>query len=867
MSSHHSLMRGLLLGLFLLCCLAGGRALAAPAAGTNIGNQASATYSDTSATVRTVTSNSVITIVQQVASLTLGSNGAKQVPIGGIVSYPHTLVNTGNGNDSFTLSATGSGAFTFVSVSIYADANGDGVPDNTTPITNSGSVAAGASFNFVVVGVVPPTAVAGSQNTLTVTAASVLTPAVSASNTDVTTVSSGAVINVTKALDVSTGVPGPTARTFTLTYTNSGNSAATNLVLTDVIPSGMTYVGGSARWSGTGATVLTDLLTENQSGIVYDFGVTVPGRVTATIASVPAGASGILSFQVTVNTGAAPGATAATRNVAQYVYTDGGTTLPAANTNAVQFVVSSVGAVSITGATVPTAAQGSTVSFTNTITNTGTAIDSFDVTVATTHSFPVGTTFVLFRADGVTPLIDSNGNGTPDTGPLAPGASAAVVLHAILPAGASGTGPYSVQKTATSRADPTKSASAADVLSAITANTVDITNNAAGAGAPGVGPGPEPSPVITNTVAPGATTRFTLYIANGSAIADGFNLQASSTTNFGAPTLPPGWSVQFVNAQGTVITNTGVINAGTSAQIFADVTVPAGASAATTDLYFRAVSPISGAADVVHDAVTVSGVRSVSLTPNNSGQVYPGGSVVYRHTLTNTGNVVEGAGGGGSTLALTAANTASGFSSAIYWDQNNNGVLDASDPVVSSAADFVGGTGGASTAAGLDPGESAVLFLKVFAAGSAAVGTVDTATLTATPAGGVSPPPAVSVSNATAVIPGQLRLEKQQALDAACDGTADTAFSPAIITTGAVPGACVRYQVTATNAGVADVTNVVISDATPLNTVYHATVGAATSAGSVTAPGAGAAGTVTATVGTMVPGQVVTVTFGVRISQ
>ena len=44
---------------------------------------------------------------------------------------------------------------------------------------------------------------------------------------------------------------------------------------------------------------------------------------------------------------------------------------------------------------------------------------------------------------------------------------------------------------------------------------------------------------------------------------------------------------------------------------------------------------------------------------------------------------------------------------------------------------------------------------------------------------------------------------------------------------------------------------VVVTDATPSNTTYHAAVAAATTAGTVSAPANGAAGTVQATIGTL----------------
>ena len=64
----------------------------------------------------------------------------------------------------------------------------------------------------------------------------------------------------------------------------------------------------------------------------------------------------------------------------------------------------------------------------------------------------------------------------------------------------------------------------------------------------------------------------------------------------------------------------------------------------------------------------------------------------------------------------------------------------------------------------------------------------------------------------------------------------------------------------------ADVTTVMVSDATPANTTYHGSVVAAVSQGTVTAPTSGSSGTVQASVGTLAPGQSAVVSFGVRIN-
>src|SRR5436853_2559693 len=202
-------------------------ATAQTAAGTSIGNQASATYTDSSSVSRTATSNVVTTIVQQVASLQLTANGAQTASPGGPVFYPHTLVNTGNGSDSFTLSLAPaqSGAFTLTGTHIYLDANGDGIPDNFTDLTGTNvTVASGAAnaFKFVITGTVPAGATAGQTNNFSVTATSVFDNTKAASNTDTTTATANAVINVNKTMSSNSGASPSGPYTVTLTYTNSG---------------------------------------------------------------------------------------------------------------------------------------------------------------------------------------------------------------------------------------------------------------------------------------------------------------------------------------------------------------------------------------------------------------------------------------------------------------------------------------------------------------------------------------------------------------------------------------------------------------------------------------------------------------------
>jgi trimeric autotransporter adhesin len=857
----------ILLTLTLLCSTV---LQSAPPAGTSIGNQASATYTDASNTPRSTTSNVAITIVQQVASFTLSASQAKFSPAGAQVYYAHTVVNTGNGTDTFNLSVANNAAgdnFDLTSLALYEDANSDGLPDNTTPITSSGPIAAGASYYFVAMGIVPNTEISGRTAVITVSAIGTATgtPAPVQNNTDTTTVTGNAVINLTKAMSANSGPPGSGPYTITLTYNNIGNSTATNLNVSDLIPVGMAYVPASARWSVTAATILTDANNADAQGtapdtIIYDFGVTVAGQVTATIARVVPGQSGTLTFQVNIPAGTGSGVI---QNRATYSYDPGtGTPVAPINSNPVDFTVTQTASVTVTGQTIASAPQGGSVMFTNVVRNTGNGTDTFDITMAT-GTFPAGTTFSLFQSDGNTPMVDSSGNGTADTGPLGTNQTYTVVVRAALPGGTSGGGPYTAVKTARSTVNTGVFAQANDILTTIIPASVDITANNPLPTGLGAGIGPEATPVVINTNNQATISRFTLYVNNSSAAADSYNLAVSMLPGFGSLALPPGWTVTFRNAANGVIASTGAIPAGGNVLVYADVSIPAGAAPNTVDLYFRALSPTTSTQDRIHVAVAVNPVRSLVLTPNNSSTIFPGGFVVYTHTLVNNGNVTEGD-GTGSSVTLAVAHSQPGWTSVIRYDADNSGTITPADIVVSNLT-FVSGA-----AAGIAPAESIRLLVQVFAPPGAALGTVDAAGFSATTVNGtyVSPVPTVTTAtDTTTVIAGDVTLVKEQALDANLDGVADGPYSTSQITTGALPGAAIRYRITVRNVGSAQAVGVRVFDTTPAFTTYTTTGPAATTVGTVvTAPANNTAGNLEFNVGNLNPGASAVITFGVIIT-
>ncbi len=832
---------------------------AAPPAGTPIGNQATATYLDATSTLRSVSSNFVTTYVQQVASFTLVSSQTLPAAPGTQVVFPHVITNTGNGVDSLSLVLANQVGddFDLSGLAIYVDADGNGVPDNGTAITNTGVVAAGGTFRFVVVGNVSGVQVGGQFAQLRITATSTFDALQTAFNTDRVNVTGNAVMAMTKSINQPNG-PSPSGPwRYTVQYQNNGNSAATDVRVTDVVPTGMTYVAGSARWSVTGATALTDadstdwqLAAGDSVRYIFDG----PSRtLTAIFRRVNPGNAASLTFDITVNSGLVP---QTIDNAARFAYFDGAAAAGPFFTNVAPFVVNQTAALTFVGQTVPSALQGTTVTFSNVLTNTGNGTDTYDVTWGA-NSFPAGSVVTLYQSNGVNVLTDSNLNGIPDTGPLGPGASYTVVLQVLLPANATG-GPFQVQKTATSASNPTVQATATDILTAITANSVDLTNNAPLPGGLGAGPGPELAYVVRDTTSPGATVRFTLYVNNTSSQPDLYNLTSSTDPSFASLSLPAGWTVTFRDGANAPIVAAVPVAANGSVLVYADVAVPAGFGAGDVDLYFRAHSPNTGAADRIHDQVGVNAMRRLTLVPNNSAQVIPGGFWVYTHFLSNTGNVIEGD-AVGSVVTLTAPNSQPGWNATVYWDRNGNGAFDAADTTLSDLSPI----------GGLNPGQTVRLFVRVAAPVGAPFGQVNVTTLDATTSNlaYTGAPPSAQATDVTTIINGQLLLEKWQALDVACDGTPDGAYVQTDLTIGAIPGACIRYEIQVTNTGSTSVTNVTVTDATPANTVYSAAIPAFTSLGAVTAePANGATGSVVVDVGTLAPGATAVVRFGVRIN-
>jgi len=215
--------------LLLVLCAS---AWAVTPAGTVIKNQASASYRDSNGIMRTATSNLVETLIQQVASVELFQSQTRTAAAGQQVFFPHTLTNTGNGGDSYSLTAVNAGAddFDFTNLAIYDDSDQNGQPDSYNAITVSPGLAMQEQWHFVVAASVPAGQASTDTASVDLAVQSQFNASVTASNVDSVTLSADAVIELSKSISATSGVSPSGGYTVTLSYRNTGSSVATDVL-------------------------------------------------------------------------------------------------------------------------------------------------------------------------------------------------------------------------------------------------------------------------------------------------------------------------------------------------------------------------------------------------------------------------------------------------------------------------------------------------------------------------------------------------------------------------------------------------------------------------------------------------------------
>jgi len=220
------------------------------------------------------------------------TDGVSTAAPGQTLTYTLTFTNTGPGAaHNIVISDTLPPGVSYQSCSLGSLAGSCSESGGTVNFTLTNPLAAGASASVTITVQVTTSGPATLINSATLTytdSANNARPPVTA--TDTTTVPAQPNIVLSKTDGVSTAAPGQTL-TYTLTFTNTGPGAAHNIVISDTLPSGVSYqscslgslAGSCSESGGTVTFTLTNPLAAGASAsVTITVQVTTSGPTTLT---------------------------------------------------------------------------------------------------------------------------------------------------------------------------------------------------------------------------------------------------------------------------------------------------------------------------------------------------------------------------------------------------------------------------------------------------------------------------------------------------------------------------------------------------------------------------------------------------------
>ena len=415
--------------------------IASSATGTLV-NQADITTTDTDTdSTNDSDTDSVAIAIDTDLTLTKAVDLSTAVPGQDTLTYTFTIAHD-------TDSVSDSGQVTFTDT-LPAGLTGDTInaPGSTSSGFDTGNqtvtvvydpIPIGETRTFTVTALVNENATGTVSNTGSITVAGGETDTTNNEDTADTTLNPQFDVTITKVADDTTPAPGSNV-TYTIGLTNSGPSTATGVVLSDDIPTGLTFSSGTLE--GQSPTVSGSTLSF--PAITLDSGETQSATLVFTL---DVDASGTITN--TASVAADSGETDTTNNDA----TEDITATPEADLTVTKSVDQS------------TTQSGGTLVYTITVTNSG---PSTAVAATAVDTLPSGVTFVSGTGPNNESLTANNGVVTVNGGDLAANASYSFTINATVDATASGTLTNSVSVSTTTNETDTNNNTAS------VASTVD----------------------------------------------------------------------------------------------------------------------------------------------------------------------------------------------------------------------------------------------------------------------------------------------------------------------------------------------------------------------------------------------------------
>jgi trimeric autotransporter adhesin len=826
-------------------------------AGTQIQNQASATYTDSSGRPQVATSNLAVTVVQQVYGVqvkpdngntpTGASNFAllpdptndKQGVPSSSVSFAYTVTNTGNDTDTFnlaTLEQTVGDDFNFVTgtIKIYQDnptsPNGQ-LDAGELEITGPLSIAGGASSPIVVVATVPGPSASVANGKIA------RMDFTATSNGDTTKKDSNNIAKLTVINDASLSLTktatGPDASnniSYSLTGSNVGSQAAKSVVnvgatidgatpdgilIADPLPTGTTLVHNSATGSA-GSLGTTSVVyhisggnwtkiqpaagaigTVDQIGLLLEDPTPANDTAQDTL-NVSAGYS--LTFKVLIGGTLVGGADVTNSATVRYDrQTTSGVTGLIATSNTTHTTVPVTKGVAIgnaTSATLGAESQAAVapVAAGQTITFTNKLQNTGNVD---------DTVLVTVDSFTCTPsgyniqLFQSDGvSPLSSIVSLTKGSIYNVFVKVTVPGNAAVTNTCTVNLKAASTTDATKTDPTTDTLTVTVAASALFGHTGGTATTIGT--------AVTLSGNPNAFVVFPEDVVNLGGASDSFNLSGSISF----PLVGGGSSAVAVRYYpASADTNTdGVLDATEIAN--ATPISNTGSIASNSEIKVFAVVNIPAAA-AANTALTVN---QTATSPTTAVSVVFNGekvtvNTIYGLTFTPNGSgtttspgtlvyshALKNTGNSNVTTTNLTWTNPSGFTYVLYQDNGTTvGAIDAGDTVLTSGANFT-----------LNAGATMPILVQVTTASGLTSGVSDARVITATAVSATA-----TVTDTTTIVAGELQLTKAAS-------TASAQPRTYLVQSGLASTASeITYTINAKNVGTANLTNVIVFDSIP----------------------------------------------------